>query len=151
MYPENLWQASTPPSQHFAVNVEMCCWDEGNGLEYHVASSKQTWTKSCGWFLFPVAERKIWPHSNDLICIDSTHNATKLIPQFGAKKLSTCTLLLRQPKTSKGLPVTWFLNADKSVYDIASVIELSNILIICEYIDHYIRITAAKVQPQSSP
>lgn len=65
-------------------------------------------------FLSPWQKEQIRRHGNDLICIDSTHNATKIIPQFRGKKLSMFTLLLRQPDTGRGLPVAWFLTSDES-------------------------------------
>lgn len=53
-------------------------------------------------------------HGTDLLCIDFTHNATKFIPELGVKKLSTITVLLRQPDTGRVLPVAWFLTSDET-------------------------------------
>lgn len=65
-------------------------------------------------FSSPWQKEQLRMHGNDLMCIDSTHNATKIIPDFGVKKLSTFTLLLRQPDTGRGLPVAWFLTSDET-------------------------------------
>lgn len=65
-------------------------------------------------FLSPWQKEQIRLHGNDLLCIDSTHNATKIIPTLGVKKLSTFTILLRQPDTGRGLPVAWFLTLDET-------------------------------------
>lgn len=65
-------------------------------------------------FLSPWQKEQIKLHGNDLICIDSTHNATKITPNLGVKTLSTFTLLLRQPDTGRGLPVAWFLTSDET-------------------------------------
>lgn len=65
-------------------------------------------------FFSPWQRHQMRLHGNDLLCINSTHNATKIIPDFGTKKLSTFTVLLRQPDTGRGLPVAWFLTSDET-------------------------------------
>lgn len=67
-------------------------------------------------FFSPWQKGQIEAHGRDLLCIDSTHNATKIILELGTKKLSTFTLLLRQPDTGHGLPVAWFLTSDETAY-----------------------------------
>lgn len=85
-------------------------------MGWHVMSQiiKKTEPKVVVAFFSPWQKEQIRLHGNDLICIDSTHNATKLIPQLGIKKLSTFTLLIRQPDTGRGPPVAWFLTSDKT-------------------------------------
>lgn len=65
-------------------------------------------------FFSPWQKHQLRLHGTDLLCIDSTHNATKILPELGVKKLSTFTVLLRQPNTGRGLPVAWFITSDKS-------------------------------------
>lgn len=65
-------------------------------------------------FFSPWQKHQMSLHGSDLLCIDSTHNTTKIIPEFGTKKLSTFTVLLRQPDTGRGLPVAWFLTSDET-------------------------------------
>lgn len=103
-------------------------------LDCNVVQSMQKWAKklrAMGWhvlshiqqkpepkivvaFLSPWQKKQIRLHGSNLLCIDSTHNATKIIPQFNSKKLSTFTLLLRQPDTGRELPVACFLTTDET-------------------------------------
>lgn len=90
--------------------------DKLKAMEWHVhyeVKSKPDPKVIVGFFL-PWQRHQMRLHGNDLLCIDSTHNATKIIPDFGLKKISTFTVLLRQPDTRRGLPVAWFLTSDKT-------------------------------------
>lgn len=85
-------------------------------MEWHVMSrvTVKPEAKVIIGFLSPWQKQQIQLHGNNLLCINSTHNTTKIIPQFGVKKLSTFTVLLRQPDTGRGLPVAWFLTSDET-------------------------------------
>lgn len=91
-------------------------------MGWHVMSNIQTTPKPKIVFAFflPWQKEQIRLHGGDLLCIDSTHNATKIVPTLGVKKLSTFTLLLRQPDTGRGLPVAWFLTSDKTAHVVHS-------------------------------
>lgn len=85
-------------------------------MQWHVHSKIKTKpdNKVVVAFFSSWQKHQIRLHGTDLLCIDSTHNATKIIPDFGVKKLSTFTVLLRQPDTGRGLPVAWFLTSDET-------------------------------------
>lgn len=86
-------------------------------MGWHVMSHIQVKPKPKVFLAFSFLWQKgqIKANGKDLLCIYSTHNATKIIPELGAKKISTFTLLLRQPDTGCGLPVAWFLTSDETV------------------------------------
>lgn len=108
--------------------------DKHQRLNHDVVQSIRKWgkkLKAVGWYIFsqlptqsekkvvvafmcPWQKEQLQKHGDDLICIDSTHNDTKMVPQLGGKKLSTFTLLLCQPNTGRGLPIAWFLTSDKT-------------------------------------
>lgn len=115
-------------------NIARTATEKHQQLDKDVLQSMRKWAenlKAMGWhvmsrithkpepkvvvaFFFPWQKEQIRINGNNLICIHSTHNATKLIPQFGMKKLSTFTLLIQQPNTGGGLPVAWFLKLDET-------------------------------------
>lgn len=85
-------------------------------MQWHVFSEIKTKPepKVAVAFFSPWQRHQMRLHGTKLLCIDSTHNATKITPDLGVKKLLTFTVLLRKPDTSRGLPVAWFLTSDET-------------------------------------
>lgn len=141
--------------------------DKHQQLDHDVVQSLRKWAaklKAMGWhvfsqfitqpdnkvvvaFLCPWQKDQIRRHGNDLICIDSTHNTTKIVPQLGGKKLSTFNLLLRQPDTGRGLPVAWFLTTDETAYVQFRTQSSPNADIVYQLDNHH-STTVVKVKPQ---
>lgn len=101
-------------------------------MDWHVYAELKTKpeNKVVVAFFSPWQKHQMQLNGNDLLCIDSTHNATKILPDFGVKKLSTFTVLLRQPDTGRGLPVAWFLTSDKTAYVLSHLTNFQMLIVI---------------------
>lgn len=168
------WQLQQVPEAFKAdyqlvKNIMKKVSDKNQQLDSNVVNSLQRWVEklqAMGWhvlshihqkpesrviiaFLPPWQKEQIRLHGNDLLGIDSTHNTTKIIPQFGSRKLLTFLLLLRQPDTGRGLPVAWLLTTDEStqVKDLSNLSNSTNKNIQLYNQNHP---TVAPIKPQHS-